>query len=64
MKNKEKKLCSRCKKNKAKITYALSFLDWTHGYSEEICQGCYDKIMKNNPWYKQGFKDGVKSGKN
>lgn len=61
---KEKQICSRCKKNKAEITYAGGILDITHGFIEHICQGCYDKIVKNSLWYKRGFKDGIKSVKN
>jgi protein-arginine kinase activator protein McsA len=34
-------LCTRCKKNKATITFANSILDWTHGFAEYICKDCY-----------------------
>lgn len=50
-------LCQKCKKNKATITYANSILDYTHGFSESICQGCYDKIKKDNTWYKEGREE-------
>jgi hypothetical protein len=53
-------LCARCHKNKATITYAESVLNWSHGYSELICQECYDKIKYDNTWYKEGRKDAIK----
>ena len=53
----EEKICNRCKKNKATLTYADSVLGWTHGFTEEICQECYDKEMRGNTWYKKGRQD-------
>lgn len=55
--------CTRCKKNKATITFANSMLDWTHGFAKRICQECYDKQMKASEWYKQGYKDGKNAGR-
>lgn len=52
--SKEQKVCVRCKKNKATMTYANSQLDAIHGFTQEICQECYDKQMKESGWYKAG----------
>lgn len=54
---KNKKLCSRCKKNKATILYANSITDFTHGFMENICQGCYDKQMMDDGWYQTGRRE-------
>lgn len=59
MKNKKLGLCSRCKKNKATLTYAESMTDFTHGFSQEICQNCYDEIKHANIWYQGGRKEAL-----
>ena len=63
MKTKNKKehtqLCSRCKKNEATITYASSIMDFAHGFSERICQTCYDNQKKANGWYKAGRVEAI-----
>jgi len=63
MKTKNKKepirFCSRCKKNKATITYANSVMDFAHGFSERICQTCYDNQKKANGWYKAGRVEAI-----
>jgi uncharacterized protein YwgA len=51
-------LCVRCKKKKSTITYADSILSYSHGFSENICKTCYNKIRDENPWYKDGLKAG------
>jgi hypothetical protein len=32
-------------------------MDYLHGNKMMMCQDCYNKIMKDNGWYKQGCKD-------
>lgn len=54
----QKELCVRCKKSKATLTYSNSQMDMIHGFTERICQECYDKQVKESNWYKQGFKEG------
>ena len=44
IKDKQIKLCSRCKQNPATIKYTASVTDFTHGFIENICQECYDKV--------------------
>jgi hypothetical protein len=56
-------LCVRCKRKKATMTYAAGYMDFAHGMTERICKDCYDIQMKDNEWYKQGFRDGLKAGK-
>jgi hypothetical protein len=56
----ESKICSRCKKNKATMQYAESVMDFTHGFVENICDECYEKQKKANPWYKSGREDMLK----
>lgn len=58
----EKELCVRCEKNEAVLTYADSFMDFSHGFTERICQDCFDKQGKGSEWYKRGFSDGYKQG--
>ena len=55
---KEKDLCVRCKKNKSTITFANSTMDYIHGFKENICKRCYDKIRDKNSWFQQGKKIG------
>jgi protein-arginine kinase activator protein McsA len=50
-------LCERCKKNKATLQYTQSVTDFAHGFVENICLKCYNKIKKSNTWYKEGKKD-------
>ena len=57
----KKGLCSRCKKNKATIKYTDSYLSFAHGFIENICQECYDKMKEESPWYQQGRKDIIKN---
>jgi superfamily II helicase len=59
-KNKELGICVRCKKNKASMTFAQSALDFAHGFTERICQECYDEMMKESNWFKEGKKEVVK----
>lgn len=33
--------CQVCKKRFARITFALSMLDWSHGSSTRMCRQCY-----------------------
>jgi hypothetical protein len=47
-------LCVRCKKNKAVMKYADGYLEMAHGFIENICQECYDKMKERNPWYLEG----------
>lgn len=61
--NKEE-MCIRCKKNKAIITFTEGALSYAHGFKEEICQGCYNKIMKESNWYKEGYQAGLNSLQN
>jgi hypothetical protein len=56
-------ICVKCKKSKATIVFANSVLDWTHGFSQNICDECYDKLMKTNEWYKKGYEDGLKEAR-
>ena len=53
---KEGDICTRCKKNKATLVYTNSQMDFIHGFTEKICQECYDKQMKESDWYKQGIQ--------
>lgn len=57
------KICERCKKNEATIGYTESILSYSHGFVEEICKECYNKMMKNSEWYKQGFENGKRRKK-
>jgi len=50
-------ICSRCRKNKATINYTDSIMCYTHGFIENICQECYDKMKHKNTWYKEGKKE-------
>jgi uncharacterized membrane-anchored protein YjiN (DUF445 family) len=54
-------ICEICKKNKATINYANSPLDFAHGFVRRICKSCYNKIMKDNEWYKCGVKNTVRA---
>lgn len=38
--------CEKCKKGKAVITYAESILDYSHGFTKEICRKCYIEIIE------------------
>jgi hypothetical protein len=38
--------CSMCNKRKAKIAFAESFLELTHGYARQICRQCYINMLK------------------
>jgi len=53
---KENDICTRCEKNKATLIYTDSQMDFIHGFTEKICQECYDKQMKESNWYKQGIQ--------
>jgi hypothetical protein len=46
--------CCRCKKNKATLNYAESYLSCSHGFIEHICQECYEKIRNDNAWFQEG----------
>ncbi len=54
-------LCQRCKKNEATIEYAEGTMAVVHGFTEYICQECFDNQQKATPLYKkardQAFKD-------
>lgn len=54
---KEDDICVRCKKNKAILIYTNSQMDFIHGFTENICQECYDKQMRESGWYKQGRQE-------
>jgi methanogenic corrinoid protein MtbC1 len=58
-----KDICEICKKNKATMNYADGFMEYTHGFIQRICRGCYNKKMESNTWYKQGVEDGKKEVK-
>lgn len=38
--------CEKCKKGKAVITYSESSLDYSHGFTKEICRKCYIEIIE------------------
>lgn len=50
--------CERCKINKATMDYTDSIMSFAHGMIERICQECYDKMKRENPWYKEGYENG------
>ena len=50
-------ICVRCKKNKAKLVFTESALSYAHGFVENICQECYDKMQKAHPLYKMGWEE-------
>lgn len=56
MKTKEKDLgiCKRCKKEKAVLIFAESFFHFSHGFTENLCQECYDKMQREHPLFQQG----------
>lgn len=58
---KEIKICSRCNVNPATMQYTNSIMDFTHGFVENICQECYDKQMRKNPWYKKGKQEAIEA---
>ena len=53
-------LCQKCKKNKATIEYAEGTMAIIHGFTEYLCQECFDKMQKATPLYKQAYKKGQK----
>lgn len=59
LENKENKLCQRCEKNKATLTFADNFLSFVHGFSEQICKECYDKQIRGSEAYKKGWADAI-----
>jgi protein-arginine kinase activator protein McsA len=60
MKQTKEEICERCKKNKSTLTYAATSLHFGHGFTERICQECYDNQMKESEWYKQGYQEAKK----
>lgn len=57
MKNKNEKICQRCKKNKATIRFTEGALAYSHGFIEDICKKCYDKMQRATPLYKKAIND-------
>ena len=56
-------VCVRCKKNKATLVFTESVLNYIHGFKENICQECYDKMSEETPLYKKAFKEGKEKTK-
>jgi hypothetical protein len=56
--SKVKNKCQVCKKKKATITYAQSFLDYTHGFAERLCKDCYrNKLQRTINSCKERLKE-------
>ncbi len=49
--------CQRCEKNKATIRFTEGTMAFVHGFVENICQDCYDKMQKETPLYKEAVKE-------
>ncbi len=50
-------ICVRCEKNKATIQFTEGAMAFAHGFVENICQNCYDKMQKETPLYKKAVKE-------
>ena len=50
-------ICVKCKKNKATIQFTEGAMAFAHGFVENICQNCYDKMQKETPLYKKAVKE-------
>ena len=51
--------CESCKKNPAKLTFVESASDYAHGFGKKMCKECYDNMVKESHWYKQGYEDAI-----
>lgn len=54
---KELGICVRCKKNKATLQYAEGTMAVAHGFVENICQECFDKMQKATPLWKKAIEE-------
>ncbi|MEK6881571.1 MAG: hypothetical protein AABY22_18255 [Nanoarchaeota archaeon] len=50
-------VCIRCGINEATLVFTESTLAYVHGFTENLCQQCYDKIQKEDPLYKLATSD-------
>ena len=55
--------CQRCNKNKATIKYTEGTMAYAHGFVEEICQECLDKMQRATPLYKKTYNTCLKDFK-
>lgn len=51
--------CVVCKKRQSVMTFVNSALDYVHGNGRPMCQRCYDDMVRDSLWYKQGYKEAI-----